>query len=103
MTRSSDSRARDELLVVEIQVAELFVVAGGWIVEDRELQGLDALSPREHLERAPQESEIRDDLDEDVGQGADPSAHENNEEPVGIRAPPHEVDDCQGLQNHPVP
>ena len=95
------ARLRD-LLVVEIQIAELFVVADRRIVDDQPFQGLDALAAREDLVGAVQEAGVGKDLDEDVGQRAEAAADQDDPEPEGVRPAAHEVQNRDGLQEDAV-
>ena len=91
-----------ELPVVEIEIAELFVVADRRIVEDEPFELLDALSAREDLKRAAQQAGVGNDFDDDVDQRADAAEHEDDPEPVRLGPATHEVQNRQGLQDDAV-
>src|SRR4029077_5214956 len=82
-----------ELPVIEIQMSELFIVADGGIVEDGGFELLDPLAAREDLKRGAEQAGVGDDLDDKVDQRADGAAHQNDEEPVGVRPAAHEMQD----------
>ena len=91
-----------ELPVVEIQISELFIVADRGIVEDGGFQFPDPLSTREDLKGAAEQAGVGDDLDDNVDQRADGAAHQDDEEPIGVRPAAHEVQNRDGLQKEPV-
>jgi hypothetical protein len=77
-SRSATAAGLRILLVLEIQVAELFVVADGGVVDDCGLQLLDVAAPREDLEARAQQRRVRDDFDQDVGGGAEAAADQDD-------------------------
>ena len=97
----ASSRPR-ELPVVEIQIAELLVVADRRVVDDRAFELLDPLAAREHLERPAQQAGVGHDLDDDVDERAKAAAHQDDPQPERVRPPPHEVQDGDRLEQEAV-
>ena len=91
-----------ELPVVEIQIAELLIVADRRIVDNGGFQGLDPFTAREDLKRAAKQAGVGNDLDENVGERTEPPEHEDDPEPVRVRPAAHEVHDGKELQHHAV-
>src|SRR6185436_3281349 len=91
-----------ELAIVQVEVAELLVVADRWILEDRRLQVADPLAARKYLHRAAQEDHVGDDLDEDVDERSYAPSHHDHEDPEPLRAAADEVGEGQGLENETV-
>src|SRR6516164_2871159 len=67
----------------EIQVGKFFIIAGGGVVLDGQFQFVNPLAARKHLEGLPHQPSVRDDLDHDVYQRAQP-VNENNPQPKKI-------------------
>ena len=102
MTLSKQARASRELVVLEQQIAELFVVADRRVVDDRGLQLLDVPAAREDLERRAQQARVGDDFERDVDERAEAAADDDDPEPVRIGPTAREVRDRERLQDDAV-
>ena len=54
------------------------------------------------LERAAQQADVGNDLDENVGECTETAEHQDDPEPVGVGPPAHEMNDGKRLQDHAV-
>src|SRR5262249_11654339 len=91
-----------ELTVVQVEIAELLVIADRRIVDDHRFELLDPLAAREHLESPAEKPRIRDDFDHDVDQRPDTTPHEDDPEPVGVRTAPDEMGNSKRLEQDAV-
>jgi hypothetical protein len=87
------------ILVVEIEVGELFEISGRRIVEDLQFELFDARIAGESLERAAQQTQIGDDFGDDVNACAEHSAEDDDPKPVGFRAAADEMPDGEALED----
>src|SRR5580700_6314342 len=92
-----------EVAVVEIEQAEFFVVPGGRIVENGALEFVDAAAAWKRLKRGAKQAGIGDDLCGNVDESSEPSADEDDEQPVSIWATANEVHDGNRLQYESPP
>ncbi len=103
MALSKAARARLGISVVEIEQAEFFVVSGGRIVVDGALEFADAAAAGKNLEFGAQQAGVGDNLNGDVDEGPEPSADEDDEQPVDFGTAADEVDDGRGLEHESPP
>jgi hypothetical protein len=86
------------LALVEIQVAQLLVVAGRRVLLHECFEVLDSLAPSEAFKRVPEQPEVRHNLHQDVDERARRSEEDDDPEPERIRTPANEVQNRQHLQ-----
>ena len=98
MALSNAARANRSRPSVHVKVAQLFVIPRRRIVSNHSLEFANPLTTRKHLEGLAEQSKVRKCLDEDIYQRAERSEKEDDENPIHVRPPPDEVDDCESLE-----
>ena len=88
-----------ELLIVEIQVRQFFVVPDRRVFQDDGFELTDPLAPPERVERLPEQVQVWHHLHEDVDECADGTEKDDHPEPNRVRAAANEMDDRQRLQD----
>jgi hypothetical protein len=88
-----------EVLLVHVQVRQLFVVADRRILQNDCLELSGALAPSHGVERLPEQAEVRHDLHRDVDERADGTEEDDDPEPDRVRPAADEVDERHRLQD----
>src|SRR5438309_75449 len=86
-------------LFLEIKVGEFFKVAGRRIVEDRGFQLMNSSPARKSFEGIAKQASIGECLYQQVNQGSDSTAKQNDEDPIGVRAATNKVEDRESLED----
>src|SRR4030095_1064257 len=88
-----------ELLLLQVQISQLFVVAGRRVLEHDGLELTNAVATPECVVHVTEQSEVGNDLDEDVNQRARRTEEEDHVQPDRLRTATNKVDDRERLQD----
>jgi hypothetical protein len=86
-------------LLLEVEIGQLLLVPDRRVVENGGFEHTNPSPARERLERSTEQPRIGDHFGDDVDQGAETAADEDDPQPEGIGPPTYEVHDRRGLQD----
>src|SRR5262249_45194382 len=89
------------ILVVKIEIGQLFQIPRRRVVQNLRLQRLDPRSSSQSLKRYPQQSHIRKHFRQNIHSRSQHSADNDNPQPVVVRPPLDEMPDRNPLQDQP--
>src|SRR5439155_8447962 len=87
-----------QFLLLEVEIAQLFIVSCRRVVADGCLKLSDALTAGEAFERLTGESDIGQRFGKEVDGCADGSQKQDDVDPIVVRPPANEMDDRQSLE-----
>jgi len=89
-------------LLIEQQLAELLVVAGGWIQKHQAAQNANPFPARGAAQRSLDVGKIGQPFDEEIGQRSDDASDDDDPEPEGLWAFARPVNDRRHLEEEAV-